>query len=311
MNYLIIGDDDYLRQAETAKIKDRFLTPSQIELNYSVHEYDDINGILNSVSTMPFLADKRVVVVKEAHRFTGESIEAVLSYLAKPMAQSVLVLSSEASFRDRKEYAKLSKLADVIDASTPDPLTIKRWVCDFFKKEKIEIDPDAIELLMELKGSDTSGIKAELEKIISFSCGDRITSKHIESLVGRSVRENIFKLVDAINQNSPGRVFRIISDLYEEKKEPPEIIGYLAWHIRQMQKIVFASDKKMNLEAISGKIGYSPKYTKVLLDQSKRYPVTRINKWLSSLFEADKDLKTGKKEGRFALEMLLVSLCNS
>lgn len=310
MNYLVIGDDEYLKQAETAKIRERFLAPDQIELNYSAHEYDDINGIMDSVATMPFLAERRVVLVKDAHRLSSDSLKTILSYLENPLKTSVLVLSSENSFRDLKEGPAFSKLTNIVDASKPDPLTIKKWARDFLKKENVEICPDALELLFELKGQDTGGIKMELEKIIAFSGGEKITSKHIEDLVDRSVRETIFKLVDALNGKDSLRVFRILEDLYEQKKEPHEIIGYLAWYVRLMQKIVLASAREMDIKTLSGQLGYSPGYTKVLIDQSRKYTAPKISKWLSFLFGADNELKTGKKEAHLAVEMLLASLCN-
>lgn len=120
--------------------------------------------------------------------------------------------------------------------------------------------------------------------------------------------ETVFKLVDAINAKDAAWVFRILSDLYDQRKQPYEILGYLGWFIKIMQKIVLLTEKGVGPEGISRELGYSPAYTRRLIGQSKKYPVSNINRWIDLLIETDSDIKTGRKEADMAMEMLLVSL---
>jgi len=310
-NYLIIGDDGYLRETEANKIKEKFLSPGEIDLNYSVYNFSDINGIMDALGTAPFLAKKRVVLVKEAHELSGEAADTILSYLEKPSKTSILVLSSANSLRNTKHYRKLSGLAKVIKADKPSPATIKKWIRAFFKKEGLEISPRAVELIAELKGTDTTGVKAELDKLASFSGGEKIEAGHVEQLVGRSVTETVFKLTDALGARDPAWTFRILDDLYDQKKQPQEIVGYLGWYMRIMQKIVLLSGKGVGPEGVASELGYSPAYTRRLADQAKKYPAGRIKRWTSLLLETDRDIKTGRRQGRLAVEMLLTSFLNS
>ncbi|MFC1548366.1 DNA polymerase III subunit delta [Candidatus Omnitrophota bacterium] len=307
-NYLIIGDDEYIRESEVNKIKNKFLSSSETELNYSVHAPNDIDGIMDSLGTMPFIADKRVILVKDAEELSEESSNTISSYLENPTGTSVLIISSGGSFKKSKQYKKLSKLVSEIEADKPTPEKMKNWVRSYFKKEGIEISPRAVNLIVELKGTDTPGVKMELDKLASFSGGERIEVEHVEQIVGRSVTETVFKLVDAINAGDGKWVFRIINDLYDQKKQPPEIIGYLGWYIRIMQKIRLLSERGMEPGGLASELGYSPAYARRLVGQSKKYPVKRIERWVSLLLETDRDIKTGRKEASVALEMLIASL---
>ena len=300
-NYLIIGDDEYIRETETARIRDKYLKPAEVELNYSVHAPDDIDGIMNSLGTMPFLADKRVVLMRGAEALSEASVETISKYLENPSGSGVLVLTAEGSFKKSKEYRKISKLLQEIDAANPDPARIKSWIRTFFKKENIEISPEAVDLIAELKGTDTAAVKMELEKLASFAGGKRIEAAHVEELVGRSVQETVFKLVDAINARDGGWAFRIINDLYDQKKQTPEIIGYLGWYIRIMQKITLLSARGIGQQNMASELGYSPAYVRRLTDQAKKYPVKRIEQWTSLLLDTDRDIKTGRKEATVAL----------
>lgn len=309
-NYLIIGDDEHIKQTEANRIKEKFLSSGQISLNYSAYNPDNVNvsDIMNSLETMPFLAEKRVVLVSQAHDLSGDAQTAILSYLESPSKTSVLVLSSNGSFKKTKHYNKLSSLVEIVKADVPNLSTIKDWIRAFFKKNKIEISHEAVELIVELKGTDTSGVKRELEKLISFSGGEKIELWHVEDLVGRSVTETIFKLVDAINARDGKWAFRILGDLYEQKKQPQEIVGYLTWYIKVIRKIASLTAGGMGLDKQASQLGYSPGYVRRLMNQSKKYPAGKIKRWIDLLLAADRDIKTGGKKPRLAVEILLSSL---
>lgn len=310
-NYLIIGDDKYIKESELKKIREKiFLTPEE-ELNYSVYSHEEIDEIMNSLETVPFLSEKRLVVLKDAEGITEKAMSTILSYLERPFKTSILVLLSDSSLRKKKSYTKISKLVKEIKADKPAPATVKSWIKSFFKKEKIGISDEAADLLVELKGEDTVGIKTELDKLLSFSGGNRIEGEHVAELVGRSVTETVFKLVDAINAKDAKWTFEILNDLYEQKKQPQEIIGYLSWYMRMIQKIVLLELRKKSQNTISRELGYSPGYANRLIRQSKGYTPGKIRKWVQSLFNADRDIKTGQKEVALAMEILLINLLES
>lgn len=307
-NYLIIGDDNYIKDKEAEKLKSKFLSSSEIQLNYSTYGSENIEEAMDSLGTMPFLSDKRITLIKEVDKAGNDSFVTFLKYLEKPLETSILILLSNNSFKKSKYFKKISSLVEVVKADKPDSGTIKSWIRSFLKKEGISISSNAVDLIVELKGTNTIDVKAEIDKLIAFSAGDKIDVNEVEQLVGRSVTEDVFKLADAINKKDSKWTFRILNDLYDQKKRPHEIIGYLSWYIRIMQKIVLLSGKGFSLGDIASELGYSPAYTRRLYNQSKKYSVKRIKKWTRQLFLADTDIKRGRREASLALEMLLVSL---
>jgi DNA polymerase-3 subunit delta len=311
MNYLVIGDDEYLRTREEAKIKENFLSPDEVDLNYSVYRTDQIDDIMDSLNTSPFLAGKRVILVKDAHQFSEDALASVVSYLEKSAGENVLILSADISLKKSKTFRKLSSFMEMIKADKPDAATIKKWIRAFFKKEGIEISPGAVDLIYELKGEDTVGVKGELEKLAGYSGGQRIEIEHVEQLVGRSVTETVFKLVDAVNMNNGEWVFRVLGDLYDQKKQPHEVIGYLAWYLKVMQKLILLTAKGANINEMASELGYSVGYVRRLQNQSKGYSAEKVGRWISFLLETDRDIKTGRKEARLALEALVTTLLNS
>lgn len=304
-NYLIICEDPYMRGKEEKKLRDKFLSAGEIDLNYSVFPPEDISGIMDALGTMPFLADRRVVLVRGAENMTEEGALSVERYLEKPSEDSVLILSfSVLSAKDRL-FKILSKKTTVVSVEKLTPQKTRSAIRDFFKKENIEISPRAIELIFELKGSDPASIKPELEKLAAYSDGKKIEAEDVEEMVGRSVTEVIFKLVDAINAGNMKWALTVLGDMGEAKKEGPKIIGYLAGHMRVIQKIkllILGGAGKNEIMSAIGKRAY------YLEPQARKLSVEKINRWDLLLLEADKDIKRGLKEPSLVLEMLIANL---
>ena len=311
-NFLIGGDDKFVAEKEIKKIRDKFLSPDEVELNYSVYSAGDIEKIMDSLGTMPFIGEKRVVLVKDAQQLTDSSAETLISYLESPSETSVLVLYSDGSFPDKKNFKKIAKLLQSVDATAPDAPKMKSGIRAFFKKHGVEISPRAVDLIVELKGSDMRGVKMELEKLLGFSDGQRIEAEDVENLVGRSVSEAIFRLVEALNARNSKRAFHVLNDLYGQIKRPEneiiKTIGYLAGYMRSIQKVVLLIGRGIGPEGIASQLGGPAWRVKKTVEQSRKYPPERIRKWLTYMLDADRDIKRGFKPAPIAMEMLIVTL---
>ena len=307
-NYLIIGDDAFLRDKETAKIRDKFLSPSEADLNYSAHTPDDIGGVMNSLGTVPFLAERRVVVLKDAHELSEEALAALLLYLGAPAATAVLVLAADGALKKTPLYAKLSGKLTEVAADRPREGTIRQWIRSFFAKESIQITEEAVNLLVELKGQDSLGIKTDLEKLLAFSGGKKIEAADVKRLVGQSVTETIFSLVDAIDARDAAWAFRVLEDMDSQGKEAPEIIGYIASHVRGVQKASLAALQGKRPEDLAREAKMHPYRAKKLMESARKYTPARIARWNELLLETDREIKTGLKSAKLALEMLVVGL---
>ncbi len=307
-NFLIIGDDAFIRETEVRKIKERFLPRADSELDFSTHGPGEIEEIMDSLGTLPFSAGKRVVLVKEFHHFPEGYYQPVLSYIKTPLPTNVLILESDGSFRDSAQYKEISKVMEEIKTDVPKPLKLREWIYSFLKKANIPISNEAVELILELKGTDTIGVKTELEKLAVFSGGEKIERGHVEALIGKSANEEIYDLVNALDSGQAKSAVHILEDLYGQKRKPHEIIGYLSWHIRTIQQIKALTMEGKGPNDISRELRYHPWRAKKLVDQASRYSLRRVDKWIALLFKADTDIKQGKVDPELAMEMLLVDL---
>lgn len=307
-NYLIIGENRLIRDREIQNIKKKFVPPEFLSYNYSEHLPQDIVSFMVSLGTVPFLSKKRVVLLKEGEALSDGDIESVISYLEKPFDASVMVIAAGEGLKKAKRFNDLLKLMVRVDASEPAEADLKNWIRAFLKKEGVNISPEAVELLFALKGKDSAALKQEIEKLISYSGQDPIGTADVEKLVGRSVADSVFVLVDALNKGDHKWAFRILGDLYGQRKNETEIIGYLNWYARLIGKIKYLSVKGLDVNAIAREVGYSPAYVARFRNEAKRFSGARLKRWNAILLNSDRDIKSGLREPALVMDMLIPAL---
>jgi DNA polymerase III subunit delta len=305
-NFLLIGDDPYIKEKEIEKIKEGYLSKDDADLNFSTYSPSDIADIMDAVGTTSFFTGSRVVLIRCEEGMPEELVKALKGYLSNPQETSILVITAGPDLKKNKDFKEISKSFDQVSCDRPTGEILKKWIPTFFKNEGIAISREAVNLIVELKGNDTAGIKVELEKLLGYSEGRDISLDDVEELVGRSVTETIFKLVDAINKGDGKWAFNILLDLYEQKKYPTEILGYLGWYVRVIRNIKELIENGASTNEIASSLGYSTGYIKRLSYQARQYSSSILKNWSKELLRTDVDIKTGKKEARLALEMLII-----
>lgn len=78
---------------------------------------------------------------------------------------------------------------------------LKNWIKHTLNEQYKDIKQDALNLFIDLTGINFNLVKQELEKIILY-LGDRptITKQDVETIVNRSLEQNVFLLTDYIQQ---------------------------------------------------------------------------------------------------------------
>ncbi|MBF0494541.1 MAG: DNA polymerase III subunit delta [Candidatus Omnitrophica bacterium] len=308
-NFLIIGDDSFIRRKEADKLKEKFsVNPDSSGFDISSHDAADFGNFMDSVQTLPFLSKKRIVILNDAEKLSEKEMESVLAYLKAPVETTVLVISAAPEIAKIKTYKEVIGAVKLIEARRPDAATMKKWIKNFFARENIAIRDEVVDLIFELKGSDSMAVKNELDKLAAGVSEGEIKLSDVEEMVGRSTRDDVFKIVDAVDNKDAARAFRVLRDLTEGKKQHVEIIGYLGWYVKTLQNLKYMMNEGYDMQGIASEIGYSPAYVRRLSGQAKKYSAQKINRWIKLVFETDRDIKTGRREGNMALDMLISSL---
>ncbi|MDP2981438.1 MAG: hypothetical protein Q8N67_05180, partial [Candidatus Omnitrophota bacterium] len=131
-SYLFLGEEDFLKNEELAKLKSRFLEKASWDLNYSVFYAKEkdfkLKEMLDILNTSPFMSPKRFVILKDADSLQDSDKESVLFYLRNPSASSIFVIDSKSAKIKEGFMLEASKLAKVVRSARLTDSEINIWI---------------------------------------------------------------------------------------------------------------------------------------------------------------------------------------
>src|SRR3954463_805202 len=106
--YHFAGDDDFRKQEALNLLVNAAVDPATRDFNYEARRGSEISGeALGSIlGTPPMLAERRVVVVRDAGALKKDAKAAVESYLDRPAPDVVLVLIQPMGEKPEAKFGK-------------------------------------------------------------------------------------------------------------------------------------------------------------------------------------------------------------
>jgi DNA polymerase-3 subunit delta len=319
--YVCYGTEKYLQQEFIQHMIDKLIEPEQKA--FAVSRYDlieaSLDTVLDDAETLPFLADKKIVIAKNALFFTGAKestkvehrIGRLLDYMKSPVDYAVIVFVVDVDKLDeRKKIVKALK--DSQSAIPFLPLSVEeltRWIIRRAEKWGVTFVEGAVDQFILYTGAQLQLITAELEKLSLFvGPNGCITRELIGQLVVRSAEQNVFILMDEIVKQRLDNALSILHDLLKQREEPIKIILLIARQFRMMLQIKELEHQSYSQQQIAGQIGAHPYAVKLASEQGRSYTLTRLSGLLSRLGELDYRMKSGKVDKALGLELFILEL---
>ncbi len=216
--YYFHGDDDYLKDDEVRRLIAAAVDDATREFNFEQLRGGELDAeSLGSIlSTPPMMADRRVVVIRDASALKKDARAMLDKYLKSPAPDLLLILVTPSGTKVDK------KLADSAATMEFEPLKghrIPKWIAYYVEHDlKSTITDDAVTLLQEAVGTDLSQLKIELDKLASFAGNDAINSAAITAIVGVHPGETMGDFLDAVSRRDAKSALAMLPTVLEQPK---------------------------------------------------------------------------------------------
>ena len=308
--YLVVGEEDLLRDCAVAALKRAVLGNDGDEFNYELFYGDEASGsdIRNSVAAVPVFAPCRLVVVKSAEKLPAREGDLLLDCLQNPVESTTLVFVSPKLDGRLKFSQTLTRAAMVVDCSPPRDAQLPPWITQEAERVGVRLEEHAVHVLREVCGTSLYGLRRELEKLASYVPSDRsATAADVHLLRGVDPGASVFDLTQAIAQGDRGRVLSILARNLEAGEAPLRILGSLAWQYRRLWKVKELLAKGGREAEAARSLRMDPRKVRSFLD---RFSEAHLQNALQLFLDADAKLKGGSgSRPRMVLEGVLLKLC--
>lgn len=319
--YLLIGKESFLMQETVQYIVEAGVLEEEKDFNLSVYDMEEtpIETAIEDAETLPFMGEKRVVIVKNPLFLTSEkkkekvehNIDKLEQYIHSPAPYTVLVfMAPYEKLDERKKITKLvKKQTEVIEMNSLSDSDTKNWMLDIVEQEQISLEKDAMEELIMLTAGDLMMIHQELGKLSTYVGAEGvITSETVRLLVARTLEQNIFDLIEHVIHKRSKDALQIFYDLLKNNEEPIKILSLLVTQFRLILHVKELSNIGYGQQQIANTVKVHPFRVKLALQQARLFSTDELAHLLMELAEADYEMKTGKKDKQLLLELFLLKL---
>lgn len=325
--YILHGDDSISRDAALARMRKAMGEDGDLNRSEFDGTQTSIDDLLAAIKSLPFLAEKRLVIVKGLISFVsrkgaGKAGRAAADRLIAELpglpifARLVLVENELLSDKNRLLKAARALENGYIKAfKKPQNLTV--WIKQRAQSEyDAEISAAAAGAIATLVNGDVLRADNELAKLADYVAGERaISEDDVAALTPYVPEANIFEMVDALAIGDGSRALELI---HQSLHQNPGDAGFglFGMIVRQFRLLTMTRDHLdrgggAQGKAIAQAIGAHAFVAGKLATQARRFNATQLDAILKRLQRYDQDMKTGRIEPRLALELLVTSLARA
>ena len=308
--YVLYGPQSYNRKRYVKALVDLFAPGADsMNLTYYYGPKIDIREVIDLAETMPFMSDKRVIVLEDTGLFTV-SCDELADYIPD-ICETCCMIFSEDKIDMRLKQTKAAKakgtvaeFADLSEAQLRDHI-MKR-----LGREHRPITANALELFMQRCGDDLWQVSNELEKVISYTFKkDGIRPEDVEAVMPPLPEDKIFVMIDAILAHDTHKAVRLYADLLSLRNEPVAMLSLLREQLRLTLHAKELADEGVSAKDAAQLLGMRETRVKMALPAARKSSKIDLENRIRMCADTDERIKSGLIDAKIGVETLIVELC--
>ncbi|PIZ00214.1 DNA polymerase III subunit delta [bacterium (Candidatus Howlettbacteria) CG_4_10_14_0_8_um_filter_40_9] len=269
----------------------------------------ELGKIKGAITALPFLADKRLVIIKNIFKSKSKDILDGISEILEYVPEETITIFWEEAVPDKRTvlFKKLIKeKSEEFEKLQGYKLT--KWIEDDVADKGGKISGKNAEKLASYVGDDLNQLENEIAKLVTFRSEGEISSEDIDLLVNSKLSGNIFNLVDAVGTGDYRKTAQYMHELLAQGENEIYILTMI---VRQFRNLILIKDYEGKLDkiGIAKEVGLHPFVVQKGMAQARKFSIQELKNMYEKLLDTDIAIKTGEKEPLLALDLLVKELC--
>jgi DNA polymerase-3 subunit delta len=316
--YLFYGECDFLMEQAVERLCGSLLGQGTESFNLhtfyggkqGVPETTDTGRIIETAQSLPFMSERRVIVVRRTEAYPTPALATLIPYLQDPCPTTCLIfVCAKADFRN-KFYTFIRDAGKAVQFKNPSEKDMVPWLVRTAKSLGLRITHRGCAYLYEIVGSQLRDLYNELEKLRVRYGVDQVDVEQVRALGVSSRSYTIFDLVEQISKKQAAESLKVLNRFLEEegREGPMRIFGMLGRELRLLWQVKSIMETGGRSPDVVQRLGIRGFVAQKLCERSKRWDDGGLRSALQLLYEADGLVKTGS-DPTLVLENLVIGFC--
>ncbi len=310
--YLFFGDEPYLLNQAVQYLKVCALHGGAADFNWNsfMAADADVGSIRDEVETLPMMAPRRVVLVREVNDFREDEWETLRPLIENPVDTTVLMLTASKIDRRKKSHLKLLEKAVSVEFKKPYDNQVPGWIQTIAKAHGMTFNDEGLQLFHRLVGSQLIEIEREVQKLRSF-IGDRteIRREDVAQCVSRLRSENVFEFCEILaTGDRPSALLQAVNMLDQGQNELG-IIALAARHFRILLMVRIGEAQGLAGQKLATHAQVPSYFLGDYVRQARMWSIRKAENVLLILSETEKALKSSPFSSAIWIENMVSKIC--
>lgn len=293
---LLYGKERFMIEWAIRSLKNAVVNPATESMDYTLfNEKDDTEmEIIAACETLPFMSDRKVVVVKD--------IDVNLSdYISDIPSTTLLIIVQETVDKRKSLYKQIEKIGLAYDFTPLDEATLVTWVhkrIPNISKQDLLMFATTAGYFDKDRNYELFSFENDLAKAKALYEGKEvITYEDMFSVSSADTENNAFKLLDAAFSDRKSEAMRMLNE-YENISDILRFHGLLC---SQLEIMVEARENP-------NPTGINPYRLKKAVEASSKLSTARLKAALSACYRIESEIKSGRIDARLSLELFVAKI---
>ena len=216
--YYVHGEDDFQKDDAVKQLVDAAIEPAMRDFNMEVLRAQEVDAksLDAALSALPMMADRRIVVIRDASALKKDPRKVLDRYLEKPSPDILVIMVETSGGKTDKELSRNSTPLEFEHLSAD---RIPRWISHYASTQfGAKISAEAADLLQIAVGTDLHQLVSELDKLASFANGREITEDDVGAVVGVRRGETMADFLDQVARRDVSKALELLPVILSQPK---------------------------------------------------------------------------------------------
>lgn len=305
--YLLCGEEGYLKR----QYKERFvkaMLPEGDKMNYAYFQgkNTDINEVTALAETLPFFAERRLIVMEDTGFFKSSGGE-LADYIPNMPATTYFIFVEHEVDKRSRLYKAVKAKGHIVELTVQDETTLRRWILSLAAKEKKQMSPSDAAYFLNKVGTDMENISKELEKLFCYAMDRNVlTREDVDAVCVTQISGHIFEMVNAVADREQRRALDLYYELLALKEPPMRILFLLIREYRLIFQVKALVKQGSGKKEIAARAGIHPFAAGRYMEQAKRFRTKELRAIMEEGADIEQSVKTGRLTDTLAVELFLI-----